>query len=298
MMTRQKTGMRKGIALGLCLLFALTISAGEFPLQLADQFGRELTLNQAPKRIVSGSPGNTEILFALGLEDRIVGVTDWCDYPQAAQTKPKIGNITPLNLERVLALHPDLVLACNLNGKDPVENLTALGVPTFALNPVSFADLSAAIRLVGRLTATEAAAEQLALQLETALANLRRAGARSGPKAKVFIAIGADLTDLWTAGTGTFLDEAVTALGWENLAGELGFSWGQIGLEYILAQNPTVILTELEPAVFARDPFFRELAAVKRNQVFQINIDIFSRPGPRLIAALQDLALLGEQVQE
>ena len=191
--------------------FALTISAGEFPLQLADQFGRELTLNQAPKRIVSGSPGNTEILFALGLEDRIVGVTDWCDYPQAAQTKPKIGNITPLNLERVLALHPDLVLACNLNGKDPVENLTALGVPTFALNPVSFADLSAAIRLVGRLTATEAAAEQLALQLETALANLRRAGARSGPKAKVFIAIGADLTDLWTAGTGTFLDEAVTA---------------------------------------------------------------------------------------
>ena len=297
MMKRHQTMMRRGIVVGLCLLLALTIRAGEFPLQLTDQFGRVITLERLPMRIVSGSPGNTEILFALGLEDRIVGVTDWCDYPLAAQDKPKIGNIAPLNLERVLALRPDLVLACNLNGKEPVENLTALRIPTFALNPVSFADLSAAIRLVGRLTATEAAAEQLALELETALDNLRPEGERSGPKPKVFIAIGTELTDLWTAGTGTFLDEAVTNLGWENIAGELGFSWGQISLEYILAQNPVVILTELEPEVFARDPFFQELAAVKRNQVFRINIDTFSRPGPRLVGALEDLALLGEQVQ-
>mgnify|MGYP003762439627 CR=1 FL=1 len=289
---------RKGMVIGFCLLLALSIRAGEFPLQLADQFGREITLERLPMRIVSGSPGNTEILFALGLAGRIVGVTDWCDYPSAARHKPKIGNITPMYLERVLALQPDLVLACNLNGKEPVENLTALGVPTFALNPVSFADLSAAIRLVGRLTATEETAEQLAWALETALDNLRREGGRSGSKPKVFIAIGSDLADLWTAGTGTFLDEAVTVLGWENIAGGLGFSWGQIALEYILAQNPAVILTELAPDVFAQDPFFRELAAVKRNQVFQINIDIFSRPGPRLVTALQDLKHLGEQVQE
>ncbi len=296
-MTRHQKILRQGIVVGLLLLLALTTGAGEYPLELTDQFGRELTLERLPVRIVSGSPGNTEILFALGLEDRIVGVTDWCDYPLAAQAKPKIGNIAPLNLERVLALRPDLVLACNLNGKDPVENLTALGVPTFALNPISFADLSAAIRLVGRLTATETAAEQLAMELETALDKLRPTGKRSGPKPKVFIAIGTELTDLWTAGTGTFLDEAVTAMGWENIAGKLGFSWGQISLEYILAQNPVVILTELDPEVFAGDPFFRELAAVKQNQVFQIDIDIFSRPGPRLVAALQDLALLGERVQ-
>lgn len=296
-MTRHQKILRQGIVVGLLLLLALTTGAGEYPLELTDQFGRELTLERLPVRIVSGSPGNTEILFALGLEDRIVGVTDWCDYPLAAQAKPKIGNIAPLNLERVLALRPDLVLACNLNGKDPVENLTALGVPTFALNPISFADLSAAIRLVGRLTATETAAEQLAMELETALDKLQPTGKRSGPKPKVFIAIGTELTDLWTAGTGTFLDEAVTAMGWENIAGKLGFSWGQISLEYILAQNPVVILTELDPEVFAGDPFFRELAAVKQNQVFQIDIDIFSRPGPRLVAALQDLALLGERVQ-
>ncbi|NLC52411.1 MAG: cobalamin-binding protein [Firmicutes bacterium] len=295
-MARQQRMMRKGIVVGLGLFLALTIRAGEFPLQLTDQFGRVLTLEKLPMRIVSGSPGNTEILFALGLEDRIVGVTDWCDYPLAAQSKPKIGNITPLNLEKVLALHPDLVLACNLNGKDPVENLTALGVPTFALNPVSFADLSAAIRLVGRLTATEVAAEELASALETALRHLPPGGERSRPKPKVFIAIGTELTDLWTAGTGTFLDEAVTTMGWENIAGELGFSWGQLSLEYILAQNPAVILTELEPEVFAQDPFFCEVAAVKQNQVFRINIDIFSRPGPRLVTALQDLARLGEQV--
>ncbi|HBT17935.1 MAG TPA: ABC transporter substrate-binding protein, partial [Firmicutes bacterium] len=101
--------------------------AGRYPLQVWDQFGRPLTLQRQPERIISGSPGNTEILFALGLGDRVVGVTDWCDYPPEAKDKPKIGNISPLNLEKVISLRPDLLLACNLNGKEPVETLTELG---------------------------------------------------------------------------------------------------------------------------------------------------------------------------
>ena len=285
------------LAVVLCCFFGLTAGARAYPLQLEDQFGRALTLARPPMRIVSGSPGNTEILFALGLADRIVGVTDWCDYPPAAQSKPKIGDIAPLNIERVLALRPDLVLACNLNGKEPVERLTALGVPTFALNPVSFTALGEAIRLVGQLTGTRTAAEQLAAELEAAVAALTPAGEAAGAQPKVFIAIGNDLADLWTAGTGTFLDEAVTGLGWRNIAGGLGFTWGQISLEYILAENPEIILTELDPVVFRSDPFFRELAAVRNNQVFQINVDIFSRPGPRLIEALADLARLRERIR-
>ena len=103
----------------------------------------------------------------------------------------------------------------------------------------------------------------------------------------MLIAIGTDLSDLWTAGTGTFLDEAVTGLGWENIAGGLGFSWGQISLEYILAENPEVILTEMDPAVFQDDAFFKDLTAVRQDQVFQIDVDLLSRPGPRLIQALR-----------
>jgi iron complex transport system substrate-binding protein len=214
------------------------------------------------------------------------------------ENKPKIGNIAPLNLERVISLRPDLVLACNLNGKDPVESLSALGIPTFALNPVSFTDLAEAILLVGELTATKNAAQQLVAELEAALAALTPTENTIGLKPKVLIAIGRDLSDLWTAGTGTFLDETVTLLGWENIGSGLGFSWGQINLEYILAENPDLILTEMDPALFEQDPFFRELTATRRRQVFQINVDIFSRPGPRLIEALADLALLREQVQK
>lgn len=282
----------------LIIILALAVATSAYPLQLTDQFGRSLSLDKPPERIISGSPGNTEILFALGLADRIVGVTDWCDYPSAVEDKPKIGNIAPLNLERVISLRPDLVLACNLNGKDPVESLSALGIPTFALNPVSFTDLAEAILLVGELTATKNAAQQLVAELEAALAALAPEEKSSAPKPKVLITIGADLSDLWTAGTGTFLDEAVTLLGWKNIGGGLGFSWGQINLEYILAENPDLILTEMDPALFEQDSFFRELTAVRRHQVFQINVDTFSRPGPRLIEALADLALLREQVQK
>ncbi|HBR30047.1 MAG TPA: hypothetical protein DD734_00685 [Firmicutes bacterium] len=299
MLSRSRIRIRSGQLSGmLVLLLALAVTTSAYPLQLTDQFGRTLSLNKPPERIISGSPGNTEILFALGLADRIVGVTDWCDYPSAVENKPRIGNIAPLNLERVISLRPDLVLACNLNGKDPVENLSTLGIPTFALNPVSFAALAEAIQLVGQLTATETAAQQLVTELEAALAALAPEEKSSGRKPKVLIAIGSDLSDLWTAGTGTFLDEAVTLLGWENIGGGLGFSWGQINLEYILAENPELILTEMNPAIFEQDPFFRELTAVRGNQVFQINVDTFSRPGPRLIEALADLALLREQVQK
>jgi iron complex transport system substrate-binding protein len=283
--------------LGIILVLIMPVGTGAYPLQLEDQFGRSLTLERPPMRIISGSPGNTEILFALGLEDRIVGVTDWCDYPVEAKAKPKIGDIAPLNIERVISLQPDLVLACNLNGKEPVESLTALGIPTFALNPVSFADLGAAIRLVGQLTGTETAAAKLAMELDTALATLALDRESAGPKPKVLIAIGTDLSDLWTAGTGTFLDEAVTGLGWENIAGGLGFSWGQISLEYILAENPEVILTEMDPAVFQDDAFFKDLTAVRQDQVFQIDVDLLSRPGPRLIQALKDLAFLRERIR-
>ncbi len=292
--TKKKGGALAGI---LFCLFVLTTGAGAYPLRLEDQFGRPVTLERPPARIVSGSPGNTEILFVLGLADRVVGVTDWCDYPPAAKAKPKIGDIAPINIERVIALRPDLVLACNLNGKEPVESLTAFGIPTFALNPVSFADLGEAIRLVGQLTGTQNTAEQLAAELETALAALAPVGEATGAPPKVLIAIGPSLADLWTAGTGTFLDEAVTYLGWENIAGGLGFSWGQISLEYILAENPEIILTELDPEVFRTDPFFGELVAVQRGQVFQIDMDIFSRPGPRLIKALEDLARLRERIR-
>lgn len=279
------------------LLTITMISAGAagYPLEIRDQFNRSFTINSPPRRIVSGSPGNTEILFALGLGERLVGVTDWCDYPPAVKDKPKIGNIAPLNIEKVLSLRPDLVLACNLNGREPVENLTELGVPTIALNPVSFPAIIKAIQLVGRITGQGKQAEELAAAFATAIDKAKKKGLASDKRIKVLVAIGDDLQDLWTAGSGTFLDEAVTLYGGDNIAAGLGFDWGRLGMEYILKMNPDLILTELEPTVFLEDPFFGQLAAGRKRHIYQIDVDIFSRPGPRLIEALNELAPLFEQ---
>ena len=282
------------------LLILLTITLGptgaaDYPLVIQDQFGRAVRLNSPPQRIVSGSPGNTELLFALGLGERVIGVTDWCDYPPAVKGKPRIGNIAPLNIEKVLSLRPDLVLACNLNGKEPVENLTELGVPTFALNPVSFSAIIEAIRLVGQITGQEQQAAELATAFISTIEQVKRKGQATEERMKVLVAIGDNLQDLWTAGSGTFLDEVVTLCGGENIAAGLGFSWARLGMEYILKMNPDLILTELEPQVFLEDPFYKELTAGRKRQIYQIDVDVFSRPGPRLIEALNELVLLFEQ---
>jgi iron complex transport system substrate-binding protein len=288
-----------GILTLICLLFLIAlipISAEQYPLTVEDQFGRFITINSQPERIISGSPGNTEILFALGLEERIVGVTDWCDFPQEALSKSKIGNIAPINIERVVSLRPDLVLACNLNGKEPVEKLTELSLPVVALNPMSLQDIIEAIRLVGLVTGEENEAEKLAKKLEETIQRVAMSGSnRRKEQLKVFIAIGNDLNSLWTAGSGSFLDETVTLLGGVNIAGDLGFTWGQVNLEYILKMDPDIILTELEPEIFFKDSFFRQITAARKKQIYQIDVNIFSRPGPRLIEAVNDLACLMEK---
>ncbi len=289
---------RGGVLTLICLLLLMAlipISAENYPLIVTDQFNRPITIKSRPERIISGSPGNTEILFALGLEDRVVGVTDWCDFPQEALGKPKIGNIAPLNIERVVSLRPDLVLACNLNGKDPVEKLTELGLPVVALNPMSLQDIIEAVRLVGLVTGEEKGAEKLAEKLEETIKRVDKSQTFTKERLKVFIAIGNDLNSLWTAGSGSFLDETVNLLGGINIAGGLGFTWGQVSLEYILKMDPDIILTELEPEIFFKDSFFSQITAARKKQIYQIDVNTFSRPGPRLIEAVNDLALLMEK---
>ena len=149
----------------LIIILALAVATSAYPLQLTDQFGRSLSLDKPPERIISGSPGNTEILFALGLADRIVGVTDWCDYPSAVENKPKIGNIAPLNLERVISLRPDLVLACNLNGKDPLK-VSPRWDPYFCLESGLLYRFSRSDPVGWGINRDENAAQQLVAELE------------------------------------------------------------------------------------------------------------------------------------
>ena len=279
----------------LCTAFSPIIGAAtQFPLTMKDQFGREITLTKAPQRIVSGSPGNTEILFALGLEKRIVGVTDWCHYPDPAKKLSKIGDISPMNIERVLALRPDLVVADVMNGKESVDRLSELGLPVLALNPNSFQDILTAIRFIGQATGKTQAAEELVKQLDATLEQVRRQGTTVRKRGlKVFIITNWD--PCWTAGPGSFLDEAVKLAGGINIAHDLNKPWGQLSMEAVIARNPDLVITDVDPAKIYSDPNWASLAAVRKHQVYKIIGDEYYRPGPRLIMALRDLAALLER---
>jgi iron complex transport system substrate-binding protein len=265
------------------------ITATSHPVKLTDQFQRKIAIPKVPRRIVSGAPGNTEILFALGLGSRIVGVTNWCDFPREAKVLPKIGDISPLNVEKVLALHPDLVVAGALNGKDAVNRLTEFGIPVLALNANSFAEILDSISLIGRATGADAAAANLNNRLKDTLAKVKRLGEQVKPRGlKVYVVLGWETN--WTAGPGSFLDEAVTLSGADNIAHDLGVPWGRLSNELVLKRNPDVIITDIHPDKFYTDPIFRKTAAIRKHQVYQIASDIYYRPGPRLIQALDNLS--------
>lgn len=261
---------------------------------LVDQFDREVTIPEQPRRIVSAAPSNTEILFALGLEEKVVAVTDWCDYPPEVRELEKIGDIFPINVERVLSFDPDLVLAHEFSGKESVLKLEELGIPVLAFRPHSFADILESIIIIGRATGRTAQAEELVAGLQEILDRVEAEGKRIGKRGlKVYAGeIGGEM--LWTAGPGSFMDQAITLAGGENIGGDLAKSYAQLSMETILQKNPDLILLTTpgdDPEKVYNDSLWREIKAVKNRQVFPLD-DLFSIPGPRMIEALEDLVAL------
>lgn len=301
-----KTCLKNRIALTIMILLIMAWGAqlaparadSEFPLRITDQFGREIRLSKEPLRIVSGSPANTEILYALGLGERVVGVTSFCDYPPEALQVEKIGDLAPLNIEKVLSLRPDLVVGDVLNSKDSVLGLEELGVPVLALNPNSFQQSLEAILLVGKATGKGLEAEKLVQDLAGILAVVEEKGNRIKDRGlKALIVVGMELSNqpLWTAGPGSFLHEAVILAGGQNIAEDIGRAWAQMSIESILKRDPDLIITEMEPSCFYLDKIWGKVSAVQKRQVYQIDVNLFSRPGPRMGQALEDLALLIEK---
>lgn len=268
---------------------------------IIDQFGREVLVpvpaRARVRRIVSTAPSNTEILFALGLGDRVAAVSNWCDYPPAAGDLPKIGDIFPVNVEKVLSFRPDLVLAHEFSGRESVLKLEELGLPVLAFKPDSFSDILESIILIGRATGRVAAAEELAGRLRRVLEEVEKAGRQETKTGKRRLRIYAGEISgelLWAAGPGSFLDQAISLAGGMNIADDLAKPWGQMNIESILHEDPDVILLTTPgagPESLYADKLWSETAAVKKRQVFPIG-NWYSIPGPRMIEALADLQTL------
>jgi iron complex transport system substrate-binding protein len=269
-----------------------------YPVTLRDDAGRQVTVRRQPARIVSAAPSTTEILFALGLGDRVVGVTTFCDYPEAAKSKPKIGGLRP-NLEAVVAQQPDLVLGVRGTPDDLIAALEAQQIPVAILNPSGFAGVLANIRAVGQMTDTAAAAAQLVETMQQRWDAVAAKAKTATTRPRVLYEIDAsDPAAISAAGAGTFIDAMITAAAGANVVAALapGQQYPKLSAEAVLTANPDLII--LGDAQFgqsaetvARRPGWSTLAAVQRGAIAGIaDSNLTSRAGPRLVDGLEVVA--------
>lgn len=271
---------------------ATPASAAVFPLTLQDDVGTQVTLKAEPRRIVSLAPNHTETLFALGLGERVVGVTEYCNYPPEATTKQKIGGYADINLEQVVALQPDLVLASTLHMAQVVPALRERGLTVFVAEPESVLDTLDTIVTIGRITGQEAAAQSLTAQMKNRIEAVQ-AKVKNAPRPQVFWELGAEL---YTAGPGSFINDLITLAGGENIAAGTGQPWPQMSVEAIILQDPDVIILadhnygETIDTVKQR-PGWANIRAVKAGRIIElVNDDIVSRQGPRIVDGLEFIA--------
>jgi len=264
-----------------------------FPYSLTDFLDREVTIAKQPERIVSLSPATTEILFALGVGDRLVGVTSYDDYPpEKVQDLPKVGDFQGPNIEAILAQKPDLIFASRLSGQEQMDALHQAGFTVVVLEAASFQQVFDSIRLTAHITNTTATGEQLISQMEKEINEVQKK-VQDLPPVKTFYLVDANGT--WTAGKNTFIDELITIAGGENIAGNVT-GWVQYSLETILEKDPAVILTAPHAGKIEeikQTTGFKETAAVKNNRIYTISDDnIISRPSDRIVQGLREIAAL------
>ncbi len=268
---------------------------GTFPVALTDDNGTGATIEAKPMRIVSTAPANTEILFALGVGDRVVGVSSLDDYPPEAAAIAKIGDFQA-NTEAVMALSPDLVVGYSGN-EEALAPVQAAGAPVLILNPMTLEQIYANIAMVGAATGATGRAAELVESMKAQIKEVTEAAAATGESPAVFYAL--DNT-LWTAGPGSFVDELLTLVNATNVASMPGAdsaaaqAYYQFAPEQLVAADPDVIL--LPGSIYATadeftaDPRFAGLTAVKEGRVLVVDDVLITRPGPRVGEGLKVLA--------
>jgi iron complex transport system substrate-binding protein len=246
------------------------------------------------QRIVSLAPSITEILFALGLGDRIVGVTKHCDYPAEALTKTSVGSYIDLNIEKILALNPDLVIAtADGNEKGSVDRLAVFKIPVLITNPKNLDEVFETIKIIGRVTKKEKRAENMVRSLKKRADWIVQAClALSRPR--VFLQINDH--PLITVGKDTFHNHLINLAGGINISGNDSNKYPKYSLEQVLRSKPDVLLiTSMERGAMAERKKERwrqwgQLPAVKQGRIHILDSDLLDRPSPRLVDGLEALA--------
>lgn len=264
------------------------------PGTFTDDIGRETTIGEIPQRIVSHVPCITEILFALCLEGRVVGVSDYCNYPEEAKLKPSVGNYFNPSVENIVALDPDLVLTDGHSQN--IFQLDSLGIASIVLQPEDIDGILRDIELLGRVTSMEKEARELIDNMQKDIARILTRVEDAPKISAVYIFDATDLNNPWTAGPGSFADSLITMAGGQNIAAQAQGAWIQLSIEEIVRSDPQIILVDtshgtavISKAELKKHPIWREMTTVKQDRIYPVDGDLVNRPGPRIVEGLEKI---------
>lgn len=261
---------------------------------MTDEIGRKVKISNYPKRIISLAPSITEILFALGLNEEIVGVTSFCDYPETASTKPRIGGFINPSIEKIVSLKPDLIIATRDGNRwETIHRLSDLGFSVYLINPKSFYGVMKAIHHIGVVVGREEESRKIIanmiLKKEEIVTHIK-----SFARPKVFFQIG--YTPIITVGKGTQADDLIRLAGGNSISRDESVSYPLYSVETIISKGPEIII--MSSMESKRDYLnlvkkwqnWTSIPAVKKNAIYVVDSNLVDRPTPRTVEGLEVLA--------
>ena len=268
-----------------------------YPLSLNDALDNKVTLEEQPKHIVSLIPSNTEILFELGLNKEIVGVSDFDNFPKEAADKEKIGGME-FNVEKIVSLEPDLVLAHESTAKSAEEGLNQLkdaGVNVFIVQDAkSFEEVYNTIQDIGTLVGKKDEADSVVSEMKSDLKSIQEKASEVTEKKRVYVEVSPS-PDIYSTGKNTFIDQMLSMVNAENVMSEQE-GWVQVNQEAVISSNPDVIITTY--GYYSENPKeqimgrkgWEDVTAVKNGDVHDVHSDLVTRTGPRLVEGVEEIA--------
>lgn len=269
--------------------------AGVYPMTLTDGIGNTVVIEEEPDKIASLSPSCTEILYELGLGDKIVGVSTWCTYPEETAKVAKIGDTFSVNIEKLIEMETDLVFVSGHAGSDAVSALDQAGIAVYTTSTVTLDDIYKNISVMGAMTNTAEQASAIVADMKADAEGLQEKYAAFDSK-KVFI----DLVDLYSTSKVDYLGHSLPMLNTENIAYDYDYTSPRLSAETVIQENPDVYIVLCSEGDFVMPDGFEEIKAFKEGNVHYIpyddpRVDMITRDGPRFVEGLK---VLGDLIHE
>ena len=279
----------------LCLIFIIFLSAILYASEcisaetFTDGIGRKIELPKRPERIVSLAPNITEILFALQLGHKVAGVTDFCDFPEEARHKPKVGWLISPGIEKIISLRPDIVFATTEGNKpEIVDELERMNIKTYVLNPHDINDVLSDITEIGNVTGQRSIAQELTGSLTRRINTVKKKAMEGRQKRVIYLV---STNPIISAGPGSFIHDLIITAGGINVLSDSPIRYPRIDMEEIILKDPEVIIApdDLTEQIHEWKKRWSGISAIRNGMVYPVNPDIVSRPGPRIIDGLEKI---------